>query len=138
MVLVHGWPGSFIEMERVIEPLAAPERHGGNAEEGFDVIVPSLPGYGFSDPLNAPEGPRAAAAAIARLIKALGYDSYIVHGGDWAAEISVWMAFDDAQACRGVHLAMRGLAGNEQVGPEASAEERAWQQAAAPLLHRAD
>ena len=128
LVLVHGWPGSFIEMERVIEPLVWPERHGGNPADGFDVIVPSLPGYGFSDRLSAPEGPRAAAAAVARLIRALGYEEYMVHGGDWGAEISVWLGFDDAHSCRGIHLAMRGLAGNEPLGPEAPAEERAWQQ----------
>lgn len=135
LVLLHGWPSTFAEFSGVVERLAHPERFGGKAGDAFDVIVPSLPGYGFSGRLRAPAGPREAASRIdAFMRQGLGYDSYIAHGGDWGAEVSVWLGFDHAPACRGVHLGMRGLAGNAEPAADSTPDERAWHADAARRL----
>jgi len=104
LVLVHGWPSTFLEFIDIAGKLS---------KAGLDVLVPSLPGYPFSSTENSPLGPREAAASIAKLVRALGYTQFFAHGGDWGAEISVWLGLLEPESCRGVHLAMRGLAGNE-------------------------
>lgn len=107
LLLTHGWPGSFLEFLDVIEPLAHPERFGGDPADGFDVIVPSLPGYAFSDAPAAPMGPRAVAKTLHHLMtEVLGYRRFIAQGGDWGSAISGWMAHDFPAACAGVHLNM--------------------------------
>ncbi|GGC64960.1 epoxide hydrolase family protein [Chelatococcus reniformis] len=106
LLLSHGWPGSFFEFLHIIEPLAHPERFGGDVADAFDVIVPSLPGYGFSGRPERPIGPRRIAVCFnALMTDVLGYDRYIAQGGDWGSSISGWLGYDH-EACIGVHLNM--------------------------------
>ena len=90
IILTHGWPGSFCEMLKVIPRLTDPERHGGKAEDAFDVIVPSLPGYGFSDrPTQRGVTSARIAAMWARLMtKELGYQRFAAQGGDWGSSVT--------------------------------------------------
>lgn len=124
LLLLHGWPGSVAEFREAIGPLAHPERFGGRAEDAFDVIAPSLPGFGFSGPPPRPIGPRRMAALFARLMtQVLGYDGYIAQGGDWGGAIVSWLGFEHGPACRAIHtniLTMRHTDGPQ--GPE----EEAW------------
>ena len=101
LLLVHGWPGSIFEYVKVVAPLIDPLAHGGSAADGFHVVAPSIPGYGFSGPTVEPGwGPRRIAAAFAALMDRLGYDRYGAAGGDWGAIITT----DLARADRGRHL----------------------------------
>jgi pimeloyl-ACP methyl ester carboxylesterase len=133
LILTHGWPGSVFEFLNVIEPLAHPEKFGGpdtvgNSADSFDVIVPALPGYGFSGRPANPIGPRAVAAIFNQLMTdVLGYESYIAQGGDWGAGVSSWLAFDHAPACRGLHLNMV-MVHSQLAASNSTAEENAWQQ----------
>ena len=108
LILSHGWPGSVFEFLHVIDKLAHPERHGGEVRDAFTVIVPSLPGYGWSGKLRRPIGPRTAAKYFDGLMtNALGFRDYIAQGGDWGSAISGWMAYDSPN-CRACHLNMFG------------------------------
>lgn len=108
LIISHGWPGSFVEFLDIIEPLAHPERFGGSKDDGFDVVVPSLPGYGFSSKPQKPIGPRTAAKAFDSLMTdVLGYTDYIAQGGDWGSAVSGWMGYE-GRGCRAVHLNMLG------------------------------
>lgn len=108
LILSHGWPGSVFEFLHIIEPLAHPERFGGNAGDAFTVIVPSLPGYGWSGKPERPIGPRTVARYFDKLMtEVLDLPDYIAQGGDWGSAISAWMGYD-AKACRAVHLNMLG------------------------------
>jgi pimeloyl-ACP methyl ester carboxylesterase len=105
LILIHGWPGSFAEFAKVIDPLTDPVRHGGRAEDAFHVVVPSLPGYGFSDkPPQYGYGRDRTAATFAQLMARLGYSRYGAQGGDLGAGISSKMALDDASHVAGLHL----------------------------------
>jgi len=105
IIISHGWPGSFVEMLDLIPLLADPARHGGDAADAFDVVVPSLPGYGFSDRPVAPGmTPLAMAARFAALMARLGYSRYAVQGGDWGATISTWLARLYPERVSGIHL----------------------------------
>ncbi|KAF0105833.1 MAG: Epoxide hydrolase-like protein [Rhodospirillaceae bacterium] len=139
LVLTHGWPGSIVEFLDLIDVLAHPEEHGGDPLDAFDVIVPSLPGYGFSGPpireddTMGPIGPRAIAGLWHRLVtEKLNYQRpYGVQGGDWGAVVSSWLAFDhplkDEQGVLGLHLNMMGLRpGIDLATATLSADERAW------------
>jgi pimeloyl-ACP methyl ester carboxylesterase len=88
LLMVHGYPSSFVEFTRMIDPLVDPEAHGGRAEDAFHVVVPSLPGFGFSTPLQPGWAIQQTAAAFDQIMQALGYDRYGVHGGDVGAGIS--------------------------------------------------
>lgn len=103
LVLVHGWPGSFVEFLEVLGPLTDPEAHGGKAEDAFHVVVPSLPGFGFSSKPKEPgwSSPRMA-EVIAKLMARLGYKRYGAQGGDWGGGIVRWLAANDS-ACIGAH-----------------------------------
>ncbi len=108
LIISHGWPGSVFEFMEVIEPLAHPERFGGSVEDAFDVVVPSLVGYGFSGKPRNPMGPRRIAAYLSNLMThVLGYTDYMAQGGDWGSAISANMALDDIR-CSAVHLNMMG------------------------------
>ena len=110
LLLLHGWPYSFVSFLPLIERLAHPERFGGDADDGFDVVVPSLPGYGFSDAPASPLGPRAMAARMNELMTTvLGYDRYLAQGGDWGASLASWLAFDHAAHCVAIHLNSVGI-----------------------------
>jgi epoxide hydrolase len=89
LLLAHGYPSSFVEFTRMIGPLVDPEAHGGSADDAFHVVVPSLPGFGFSTPVSGPGwGIKQAAAALDQLMTSLGYERYGVHGGDVGAGIA--------------------------------------------------
>src|SRR5690349_19046623 len=105
VIITHGWPGSVIEQLKVIGPLTDPTAHGGNAEDAFDVVIPSLPGYGFS---GKPTGTGWDAGRIARawaeLMKRLGYTRYVAQGGDWGSPISSEMARQAPAGLLGIHI----------------------------------
>jgi microsomal epoxide hydrolase len=108
LLLVHGWPGSVFEFLELIEPLAHPERFGGDVSDAFTVIVPSLPGYGFSGKPKAPIAPRQVAGMFDRLMREiLGFDSYIAQGGDWGAIVCGWLGYE-GRGCSAVHLNLMG------------------------------
>jgi pimeloyl-ACP methyl ester carboxylesterase len=105
IILTHGWPGSIIEFLRVIEPLADPTAHNGKAEEAFHVVVPSLPGFGFSDkPIEAGWRLPRIANAWAALMARLGYSRYVAQGGDWGAGVTSWMAKQREPGLDAIHL----------------------------------
>jgi pimeloyl-ACP methyl ester carboxylesterase len=107
LVLTHGWPGSVVEFLKVIEPLTEPTEFGGSASDAFDVVCPSLPGYGFSDkPTDAGWGVPRIAAAWAELMSRLGYERYGAQGGDWGSEVTTTLARLDPAHVVGFHVNM--------------------------------
>lgn len=107
LILSHGWPGSVLEFQGVVERLAFPERFGGNAEDGFDLVIPSLPGYGFSGRPRMPIGPRKVAKLWRTLMtERLGYARFAAQGGDWGAAITSWLGADHADVVSAIHLNM--------------------------------
>ena len=105
LIVTHGWPGSIIEQLKIIGPLTDPTTHGGSAEDAFDVVIPSVPGYGFSGrPTSAGWGPDRVAQAWAELMKRLGYTRYVAQGGDWGTPISSAMAREKAEGLLGIHI----------------------------------
>ena len=105
VIITHGWPGSVIEQLKIIGPLTDPTTHGGSAEEAFDVVIPSLPGYGFSGkPTVTGWDPDHIARAWAELMKRLGYTRYVAQGGDWGAPISSAMARQAPAGLLGIHI----------------------------------
>jgi epoxide hydrolase len=105
IILTHGWPGSVLEFLQVIEPLVDPTAHGGKADEAFHVVIPSLPGFGFSDKPTQPGWrlPRIA-DAWAALMARLGYSHYVAQGGDFGAGVSSWMAKQRPSGLAAIHL----------------------------------
>ena len=107
MVLTHGWPGSFVEFLDVIGPLTDPEAYGGSAADAFHVVVPSMPGYGFSGPTVQPEfHVNRIADAIAEVMQQLGYDRYVAQGGDWGAIVTRRLGEAYGDRLLGIHLNM--------------------------------
>jgi pimeloyl-ACP methyl ester carboxylesterase len=105
MIITHGWPGSVIEQLKVVSPLTDPTAHGGGAEDAFDVVIPSMPGYGFSGrPTDTGWGPDRIARAWAELMRRLGYSRYVAQGGDWGSPISGAMARQNAPGLLGIHI----------------------------------
>jgi pimeloyl-ACP methyl ester carboxylesterase len=105
MIITHGWPGSVIEQLKVIGPLTDPTAHGGSAEDAFDVVIPSMPGYGFSGrPTDTGWGPDRIGRAWAELMARLGYTRYVAQGGDWGSPISSAMARQAAAGLLGIHI----------------------------------
>ncbi len=107
LVMTHGWPGSIVEFQKVIEPLTDPTKHGGSAADAFHVVCPSLPGYSFS---GKPTTPGWNVERIGRawsvLMPRLGYPKYVAQGGDWGAIVTTAIALNDTENCLGVHLNM--------------------------------
>ncbi|MGE0231507.1 MAG: epoxide hydrolase family protein [Flavobacteriaceae bacterium] len=125
LILTHGWPGSIVEFLDVIEKLAHPERFGGDAADAFTVVVPSIPGYGFSQAPAAPIGPRDVARMWNTLMtEVLGFASYFAQGGDWGAIVSSWLAFDHPETVAAMHLNMLSFRRPPKGAP--SDEEAAW------------
>ena len=109
IIINHGWPGSVIEQLKIIEPLTNPTAHGGGAEDAFHVVIPSMPGYGFSGKPTAPGwGPDRIARAWATLMERLGYQRYGAQGGDWGALIVDMMGVQAPPGLIGIHTNMAG------------------------------
>ena len=107
MIITHGWPGSIIEQLKIIEPLTNPTHHGGSAADAFHVVIPSLPGYGFSGKPTAPGwNPVSIAKAWAKLMQRLGYTKYVAQGGDWGNAVSEVMALQQPPGLLGIHTNM--------------------------------
>jgi pimeloyl-ACP methyl ester carboxylesterase len=107
MIVTHGWPGSVIEQLKIIEPLTDPTAHGGSEADAFHLVIPSLPGYGFSAKPTAPGwNPVSIARAWATLMQRLGYTKYVAQGGDWGNAISEVMALQQPPGLLGIHTNM--------------------------------
>jgi pimeloyl-ACP methyl ester carboxylesterase len=114
IIITHGWPGSIIEQLKIIDPLTNPTAHGGSAADAFDVVVPSLPGYGFSGKPTAPGwNPPRIAKAWATLMQRLGYTKYVAQGGDWGNAVSEVMALQQPPGLLGIHTNMAATVPSE-------------------------
>ncbi len=147
LIVSHGWPGSVIEQLKIIEPLTNPSQYRGNASDAFDVVIPSLPGYGFSaKPSTTGWGPDRIARAWAVLMQRLGYTRYVAQGGDWGTAISAAMACQAPEGLAGIHVNFAqmvppGILGQIRNGDPAptglsQAEKRAYEQVAFNTYHR--
>ena len=126
LILTHGWPGSVFEFLHLVETLCFPERFGGNPEEGFDLVIPSLPGMGFSAPPPAPIGPRRIARLWRKLMtEVLGYPCFGAQGGDFGSAIGQWLGTDHADVVLGAHFNLVTLPLSQD--PGIGAAEREWQ-----------
>ncbi|MCU1689796.1 MAG: epoxide hydrolase, partial [Jatrophihabitantaceae bacterium] len=126
LIVTHGWPGSIAEFLRVIGPLSDPRAHGGSPEDAFHLVIPSIPGFGFSGPVSEPGWDTARiGAAFAALMARLGYTRYGAQGGDWGSMISRWIGATDPERVVGVHVNMLSTpADAEALAPDASADEQ--------------
>jgi pimeloyl-ACP methyl ester carboxylesterase len=107
MIVTHGWPGSIIEQLKIVEPLVNPTAHGGSASDAFHLVIPSLPGYGFSGKPTAPGwNPVSIAKAWATLMQRLGYTRYVAQGGDWGNAVSEVMALQQPPGLLAIHTNM--------------------------------
>jgi pimeloyl-ACP methyl ester carboxylesterase len=107
MIVTHGWPGSIIEQMKIIEPLTNPTAHGATAADAFHLVIPSLPGYGFSGKPTKPGwNPVSIAKAWATLMQRLGYTRYVAQGGDWGNAVSEVMALQQPPGLLGIHTNM--------------------------------
>jgi len=105
IIITHGWPGSVIEQMKIVGPLTDPTAHGGSAEDAFDVVIPSLPGYGFSGKPTGPGwDPDRIARAWAELMRRLGYTRYVAQGGDWGSVVSNEMGRQAPAGLLGIHV----------------------------------
>jgi pimeloyl-ACP methyl ester carboxylesterase len=138
LIVNHGWPGSIIEQLKIIDRLTNPTAHGGSAADAFDVVIPSMPGYGFSGkPTSTGWGPERMGRAWAELMKRLGYNSFVAQGGDWGAFVVDWMGVQKLPGLLAIHTSMPGtvppdvdkatLAGDPPPPGLPADERRAWE-----------
>lgn len=124
-IMTHGWPGSVIEFHKVVKPLTDPVAHGGHAADAFHLVIPSLPGFGFSDKPNATGwGIERIADAWAELMRRLGYGRFGAQGGDWGAAITKLIAQRKARGCIGIHVNMPLVAPTPEDAQNPTPEER--------------
>jgi pimeloyl-ACP methyl ester carboxylesterase len=110
VIVTHGWPGSVVEQLKIIDPLTNPTAHGGSASDAFDVVIPSMPGYGYSGkPTSTGWGPDRIGRAWIELMKRLGYTRFVAQGGDWGAVVVDLMALEGAPELLGIHTNMAGV-----------------------------
>jgi pimeloyl-ACP methyl ester carboxylesterase len=139
LIVNHGWPGSIIEQLKIIGPLTDPTAHGGSAEDAFHLVIPSMPGYGFSGkPTSTGWGPERMASAWAELMKRLGYTRYVAQGGDWGAFVVDYMGLQAPEGLAAIHTNYPGsvpadvytalLAGEPPPSGLSAEERRAYEQ----------
>ena len=117
LLLIHGWPGSIVEFLDFIPLLTDPAAHGGDERDSFDVVAPSMPGYGFSEKPEVPGmGVNGMADVFAKLMSQIGYESYVAQGGDWGASISSRVGFSHSDKVKAIHINMI-LGGSPYLGP---------------------
>jgi pimeloyl-ACP methyl ester carboxylesterase len=147
LVINHGWPGSIIEQLKIIEPLTDPTAHGASASDAFDVVIPSMPGYGFSGkPTETGWGPERMARAWAELMARLGYDRYVAQGGDWGAFVVDQMGLQAPEGLLAIHTNYAGsvppdvyevlVAGGPAPSGLSAEERRAYEQLDATLKEK--
>jgi pimeloyl-ACP methyl ester carboxylesterase len=125
LVMTHGWPGSIVEFQKVIGPLSDPAAHGGDPADAFDVVCPSLPGYGFSDkPTQKGWGVEKIANTWGELMGNLGYGRYVAQGGDWGSMVTTRIALQDVEHCAGIHINMPIVAPDPETMSDLSPQEQ--------------
>ncbi|MGN6431438.1 MAG: epoxide hydrolase family protein [Gaiellaceae bacterium] len=138
LIVNHGWPGSIIEQLKIIGRLTDPTAHGGEAGDAFHVVIPSMPGYGFSGkPTSTGWGPERMGRAWAELMNRLGYNEFVAQGGDWGAFVVDWMGVQELEGLLAIHTSMPGtvpadldkatLAGETAPADLPADERRAWE-----------
>lgn len=130
LILTHGWPWTFWDLKNVIEPLARPSKFGGNASDAFDVVVPSLPGYGLSVPLTR-SGigvPEVASLWTKLMVEVLGYERFAAQGGDWGALITGHLGHAHGDRVSGVHISLPVIPGLDlfSISDDQFAPDEAW------------
>ena len=125
LVMTHGWPGSFLEFQKVIGPLTDPVAHGGRAEDAFHLVLPSLPGYAYSGkPRSAGWSIERIASAWNELMPRLGYEKYLAQGGDWGSAVTTALGVGHADRCTGIHLNMATVRPDPDTMDSLTANER--------------
>lgn len=131
IMLLHGWPHNMLAFLDVMGPLSRPDEFGAPSAPAFDVVVPSYPGFGFSDKPQSPIGPKRLGEILHRVMGALGYERYLIQAGDIGALIAPWMALTQPQAVKGIHLnhvfvrsSEYRLGSGQMLAPDSTEEER--------------
>ena len=125
LLISHGWPGSFLEFNKIIGSLTNTKQYGLDDSICFDLVIPSIPGFMFSSAPNHPYGPRKIASYYDKLMTdVLNYKNYYAQGGDWGGAISTWLGYDHFKNCKGIHLNIMIV--RDKGGPQ-NEEEKYWQ-----------